>query len=85
MEGEHMTSSIERRRALQKGERPGFRSFTVGVSKEDLRVLAKHGYKGVLSTDHDQQAHALSLFITNMLAARRSAMMAASRRATPFQ
>jgi hypothetical protein len=58
-----MATFTERKRALRKGARPGFRSFTIGVSKEDLRVIAKHGYEGVLSTDHDQRAQALSLFI----------------------
>jgi hypothetical protein len=42
-----------------------------GVGDDDLRVIAKHGYEGVLSTDADEQARALSLFIADMLAARR--------------
>ena len=33
--------------------------------------MAKRGYEGVLSTDPDQQARALRLFIADMLAARR--------------
>ena len=66
-----MATSAERMRALRERERRGFRSFTIGVSENDLRVMAKHGYEGVLSTDPDEQARALSLFIANMLAARR--------------
>ena len=66
-----MATFTERKRALRKGARPGFRSFTIGVSEDDLRVIAKHGYEGVLSTDPDQQARALSLFIADMLAAHR--------------
>ena len=32
-------------------------------------MIAEHGYEGAASTDHDQQAKAVSLFITDMLAA----------------
>jgi hypothetical protein len=66
-----MATSAKRVRALREVERRGFCSFTIGVSEDDLRVIAKHGYEGVLSTDPDQQARALSLFIADMLAARR--------------
>jgi hypothetical protein len=66
-----MATSAERMRALEERELRGLRRFTVSVSEGDLRVMAKHGYEGVLSTDPDQQAQALSLFITDMLAARR--------------
>ena len=55
------------------------------MSEDDLRVIAERGYEGVLSTDPDQPAQALSRFITDMLAARRSARVTALRRATPFQ
>jgi hypothetical protein len=50
------------------------------VSEDDLRVIAKHGYEGALSTDHEQQAQAVSLFIADMLAARRPGTAVA----TPF-
>jgi hypothetical protein len=40
------------------------------VSEDDLRVIAKHPYQGALSTDHEQQAQAVSRFITDALAAR---------------
>jgi hypothetical protein len=41
-------------------DRRGLRSFTIGVSEDDLRVIAKHGYEGALSTDDEQQAQAVS-------------------------
>jgi hypothetical protein len=66
-----MTTSAKRVRALRKGERRGSRSFTIGMSEDDLRVIAKHGYEGVISSDPDQRARTLSLFIADMLAARR--------------
>jgi hypothetical protein len=50
-------------------ERRGLRRFTIGVSEGDLRVIAEHGYEGPASTDQDQQAQAVSLFITDMLEA----------------
>jgi hypothetical protein len=68
----HLSDPIlERMRARREAERRKLRSFTIGVSEDDLRVVAKHGYEGVLSTDADEQARALSLFIADMLAARR--------------
>jgi hypothetical protein len=56
-----MATSAERMRALRKRERErrGLRRFTIRVSEDDLRVIAKHGYEGVLSPDPDQQARAL--------------------------
>ena len=50
--------------------RRGLRRFTIGVSEDDLHVIAKHGYGGALSTDDEQQAQAVSRFITDALAAR---------------
>jgi hypothetical protein len=47
---------------------PRTSEITIGVSEDDLRVIAEHGYEGATSTDHDQQAQAVSLFITDMLA-----------------
>jgi hypothetical protein len=63
-----MATLRERLRARQ-AERRRLRSFTIGVSEDDFRVMAKHGYEGVLSTDRDKRAQALRLFITEMLAA----------------
>jgi hypothetical protein len=38
----------------------------IDVSEDDLRVMAKHGYEGVASTDPDQRAQAISVFITDI-------------------
>jgi hypothetical protein len=65
-----MATLRERLRARQEAVRRGVRSFTIGVSEDDLRVIAKHGYQCALSTDHEQQAQAVSRFITDALAAR---------------
>jgi len=46
------------------------RSFTIGMSEDDLRLLAKHGYGGALSADHEQQAQAICRFIADALTAR---------------
>jgi hypothetical protein len=51
--------------------RRGLRRFTITVSADDLRVLAEHGCEGALSAEQDQQAQAVTLFIADMLAARR--------------
>jgi hypothetical protein len=69
-EGQSMATSAERMRALRERERRGLRRFTVSVREDDLHVMAKHGYEWAASTDRDQQAQAVSLFITDMLAAR---------------
>ena len=60
-----MATSAERMRALRERqrERRGLRRFTIGVSEDDLRVIAEHGYEGAASTAHDQQAQAVSLII----------------------
>ena len=65
-----MATSRERMRKRREAEHRGLRSFTIAVSEDDLRVMAKHGYEGALSTDHEQQAQAVSRFITDALAAR---------------
>ena len=55
------------------------------MSEDDLRVIAEHGYEGAASTDHDQQAQAVSLFITDMLAASIGQGNGVTTVATPFQ
>ena len=65
-----MATLRERLRARREAERRRLRSFTIGVSEDDLRGIAKRGYGGALSTDHEQQAQAVSRFITDALAAR---------------
>jgi hypothetical protein len=65
-----MATLRERLRARREAQRRKLRSFTIGVSEDDLRVMAKHGYEGALSPDREQQAQAVSRFITDALAAR---------------
>ena len=67
-----MATAVERMRAHRERARRGHR-----VSADDLPVIAEHGYEGALSADPDQQAQALSRFITDTLAARRSARVTA--------
>jgi hypothetical protein len=64
-----MATSAERKKALRERERRGFRRFTVPVSDDDLRAIAKHGYEGAVTTDLDQQAQAVGLFLTDALTA----------------
>ena len=75
-----MATLRERLRARREAERRGLRSFTIGMSEDDLRLLAKHGYGGALRADHEQQAQAISRFIPDALAARldRTAAVATS-------
>ena len=58
---------------------------TIGVSEDDLRVIAEHGYEGAASTDHDQQAQAVGLFISDMLAVSTGQGNGLTTVATPFQ
>jgi hypothetical protein len=74
-----MATSAERMKALRERERRGLRRFTVPVSEDDLRVMAKHGYGGALSMDHEQQAQAVTIFITDVLAARLGKVTASRR------
>jgi len=63
-----MATLRERLRARREAERRRLRSFTIGVSEDDLRVMAKHDYEGALSTDHEQQAQAVCRFFTQAVA-----------------
>jgi hypothetical protein len=42
--------------------------LTIDVREEDLRTLAKRGYEGAVTTDHDQQAQVVGLFISDTIA-----------------
>jgi hypothetical protein len=64
-EGQHMMTSAERMRALRERRRRGLRKLRIEVSEEELRAIA--GYEGALTTDHDQQAQAVGLFLTDAL------------------
>ena len=55
-------------RAHRERARRGLRRLTVDVSEDDLRrTLAESGYEGAASTDHDQQAQAVGLFLNDAL------------------
>jgi hypothetical protein len=54
-----MATSAERMGAPRERARRGLRRLTVDVSEDDLRAIAKRGYEGALTTDHDQQAQAV--------------------------
>ena len=62
-----MMTSAERMRALRERRRRGLRKLRIEVSEEELRAIAKRGYEGALTTDHDQQAQAIGLFLTDAL------------------
>jgi len=44
-----------------------FRRLTIEVSEDDLRAIAKRGYEGAVTTNHDQQAQAVGLFLSDSL------------------
>jgi hypothetical protein len=54
-------------RALRERQRRGLRRLTLEVSEDDLRAIAKRGYEGAVTTNHDQQAQAVGLFLTDTL------------------
>jgi hypothetical protein len=62
-----MATSAERMRTLRERRRRGFRKLTIQVSDHDLRQITQTGYEGAASTDHDQQAQAVGLFLTDTL------------------
>jgi hypothetical protein len=65
-EGESaMATAAERMRALRERARRGLRRLTIDVSENDLRAIAKRGYEGAVTTDLDQQAQAVGLFLTD--------------------
>jgi hypothetical protein len=53
---------------------------TIGVSEDDLRVIVEQGYEGAASAVHDQRPQAVSLVITDKLAAIQRAPRAAARK-----
>jgi hypothetical protein len=62
-----MATSVERIRALRERQRRGLRKLRIQVSEDDLRQIAQAGYEGAVSSDHDQQAQAVGLFLTDAL------------------
>jgi hypothetical protein len=79
-------ATLRERLKARQAERRKLRSFTVGVSEDDLRVIAKQGYGGSLSTDHEQQAQAVSPILDGISRRPRPARAAAfvtAREITP--
>ena len=62
-----MATSAERMRALRERARHGLRRMTIDVREDDLRAIAKRGYEGGGTTDPDQQAQAVGLFLNDSL------------------
>jgi hypothetical protein len=58
-----MATAAERMRALRERER----RLAIDVSEHDLQAIAERGYEGAASTDHDQQAQAVGLFLSDAL------------------
>jgi hypothetical protein len=54
-------------RAYRERVGRGIRRLSVDVNEDDLHTLAERGYEGAASTDHDQQAQAVALFLTDSL------------------
>jgi hypothetical protein len=52
-------------RALRERQRRGLQRLTIDMSDEDLRAIAKRGCEGAGTADHDQQAQAVGLFLTD--------------------
>jgi hypothetical protein len=65
-ERQDMAASAERMRALRERQRRG-RRLTIELSEDDLRAIAKRAYEGAVTTDHDQQAQAVGLFLDDVL------------------
>ena len=62
-----MATSAERTRALRERQRRGLRKLRIQVSEDDLRAIAKRGYEGAVTSDLDQQAQAVGLFLSDAL------------------
>jgi hypothetical protein len=62
-----MATSAERMRAYRERARRGLRRLTIDVSKGDLQAIAERGYEGAASTEPDQRAQAVGLFLTDAL------------------
>jgi len=62
-----MATSTERMRALRERERRGLWRLTIDVCQDDPRVIAERGYEGAVTSDLDQQAQAVGLFLNDAL------------------
>jgi hypothetical protein len=61
------THHRKHRQAVGTTDRRGLRRLTIDVSEDDLRAIAKRGYENAVTTDHDQQAQAVGLFLSDAL------------------
>jgi hypothetical protein len=61
------TTGAERMRAHRARRRRRVRKLTIEVSEDDLRAIAERDYEGAVSTDHDQEAQAVALFLNDAL------------------
>jgi hypothetical protein len=62
-----VATSAERMKALRERARRRTRRLVIDVSEDDLRTLAERGYEGAGTTDPDQQAQAVGLFLNDSL------------------
>jgi hypothetical protein len=62
-----MATSAERMRALRERQRRGLRRLTIDVSEDDLRAMAKRGYEGAVTTDHDSRRKFCRPSLTDVL------------------
>jgi hypothetical protein len=62
-----MVTAAERMRTQRERARRGLRRLTIDVSEDDLHAIAKRGYEGAVTTDLDQQAQAVGLFLSDAL------------------
>ena len=62
-----MATSAERMRALRERQRRGLHKLRIEVSEDDLRQIAQTRHEGAASSDHDQQAQAVGLFLSDAL------------------
>jgi hypothetical protein len=60
-------TGADRMRAHRARRRRRVRKLTIGVSEDDLRAVAERDYEGAVSTDHDQEAQAVALFLNDAL------------------
>ena len=66
-EGENQWQHRRANESPRERARRGIRSLTVDVSEGDLQAMVERGYEGAASTDHDQQAQAVGMFLNDAL------------------
>ena len=84
-EGDHQAMSPERGEPRGNGSAADLGDLCWRERGQSLRDCGARSYEGAASTDHDQQARAVSLFITDMLVASIGQGNGVTTVATPFQ